>query len=129
MTKTNIYARQIAFFSAFVLPIYKLLEVPSLLAKMSKGDLLLPAFLQYVLQFFILCGVLYAISRSKIPLRERIQNRLGKGWIKVFYVLYALFFLMAAVLPLLDLEKFVYASFYDTEPTIFSFALFFIFSA
>lgn len=128
MTETKVYARQIALFAAFVLPVYKLLETPSLLAQFAKGDLLLPAFLQYVLQFFVLCVVLYAISRSGTPLKQRIESKLGKVWTRVLYAVYAVFFLAVAVLPLLDLEKFVYASFYDTEPTIFSFALFFLFS-
>ena len=46
----GVHARQIAFFAAFILPLYKLVETPSLLASFSKGDLLLPAFLQYILQ-------------------------------------------------------------------------------
>ena len=45
------------------------------------------------------------------------------------YAVFALYYLFTAVLPLLDLEKFVYAVFYDTAPTIFSFAFFFLFSA
>ena len=46
----EILARQIAFFAAFILPVYKLLETPSILAEYAKGDLLLPAFLQFLAQ-------------------------------------------------------------------------------
>ena len=46
----GILGRQIAFFAAFVLPVYKLLELPSILARFTGGDLLLPAFLQYLFQ-------------------------------------------------------------------------------
>lgn len=125
---TSINGRQIAFFSAFVLPVFKLTEVPSLLAKFAKGDLLIPALLHFILQTALLCALLYCASRSKETLATRLENRLGK-WTKLLYLLYAVYFLFYAVLPLLDLEKFVYAAFYDTAPTLFSFAFFFFFSA
>ena len=127
-TDDGVNARQIAFFAAFVLPIYKLLELPSLLARFAEGDLLLPALLQFLLQTGVIVGLLYAASRSPKTLFERLEERFGK-WSKLFYGAYAFVFLFSAVLPMLDLEKFVYAVFYDTSPTLFSFAAFFIFSA
>lgn len=125
-TKT-ISARQIAFFSAFVLPILKLVEVPSLLAKFAKADILLPALLHFLLQTGLLCAMLFCISKSDKTLAERINAKLGKG-ARVVYIALAVYYLFYAVLPLLDLEKLVYATFYDTAPTLFSFAFFFLFS-
>ena len=125
---THIYGRQIALFAAFVLPIYKMLELPSLLSQFAGGDLLFPALLQFLSQFAVLFGVLYTVSRSEKPLFVRLEERLGKG-VYAFYTVYALFFLFVAVLPLLDLEKFVYAVFYDTSPTSFAFVFFFFLSA
>jgi hypothetical protein len=119
--------RQIAFFAAFVLPVYKLLETPSLLARFAKGDLLVPAFLHFALQTALLCLLVYVVSRSEKTLFERLNARLGR-WSALIYALLAVYFLFIAVLPLLDLEKFVYAAFYDTSPTIFSFAAFFVFA-
>ncbi len=120
----EIYARQIAFFAAFILPLGKFLEVPSLLSQYAKGDILLPAILQYLVQSLVLLGILYAASQSEKSLLERLYERLGKGII-FFFILYALYFVFAAILPLLDLEKFVYAAFFDTAPTTFSFGAFF----
>lgn len=127
-TKDGVYSRQIAFAAAFLLPMAKLLETPRILAKYAMGDLLLPAFLHALVEILVLLGVLYAASRSEIPLIERLKTALGKGMYFV-YALYAAYFLFAAILPLLDMEKFVYAAFFDTAPTTFSFAFFFIFSA
>lgn len=124
----QIVARQIAFFAAFILPIYKLLEAPSILAQYAKGDLLLPAFLQFLSQTGVIITLLIVASKSEKTLLERLNEKLGK-WSIVFYLLYTAYFLFAAVLPLLDLEKFVYAAFYDTAPTLFSFAAFFLLSA
>ncbi len=126
LTKNKqIYARQIAFCAAFILPMGKFLEVPSILSRYAKGDILLPALLQFLLQALLLLGVLYACSKSKKSLLERLQDKLGRGIIAL-YILYAVYFIFAALLPLLDLEKFVYAAFFDTAPTTFSFGVFFI---
>lgn len=118
-------ARQIALFSACVLPVYKMLELPSLLASRTHGDLWIPALFQLGMQFLLLCAVLFAIKKGEGTLLSRMQNRLGKG-LYVIYGLYAVFFLFYAVLPVLDLEKFTYAVFYDTAPTSFSFGFFFL---
>ena len=123
--KGEVYARQIAFCAAFILPMGKLLEAPSLLASFAKGDILLPAILQFLAQTLALLGVLYASSCSEKNLWERIQQRLGKG-VRFFYIFFALYYLFFAILPLLDFEKFVYAAFFDTAPTTFSFGFFFI---
>ncbi len=123
--KKEVNARQIAFCSAFILPLGKFLETPSLLSLYAKGDILLPAILQFLAQTLLLTGALFVASRSQKSLLERLQEWLGKGMI-VLYLLYALFFLFFAILPLLDLEKFVYAAFFDTAPTTFSFGVFFL---
>lgn len=123
----EVCGRQIALAAAFLLPAAKLLEVPSILATYSAGDLLFPAILHLLLQFGILSALLYASSRSEKTLFERLNERLGK-WSILFYGLYAIYFLFAAVLPLLDMEKFTYAAFFDTSPTVFAFVTFFIFS-
>lgn len=127
-TNEGVCARQIAFFAAFLLPVYKLLETPSILSRFMQGDLLIPALLHYLVQTGVLIAVLFIVSRSETPLLQRLQTRLGKG-VYALYILYAAYFLFSVLLPLLDLEKFIYAAFYDTSPTIFSFAAFFILSA
>ena len=124
----EIHARQIAFFAAFILPMYKIIEAPSLLARYANGDLLLPALLHYLLQTALLLVLLYAAAGSEKTLFERMEEKLGKLSV-IVYIGLGVYFLFFAVLPLLDLEKFVYAVFYDTSPTLFSFAFFFVFCA
>lgn len=121
-------ARQIALFCAFVLPAYKLVELPSLLADFAKGGLLLPALLQFLLQFAVLVAVLCVVCSGEGTLLSRLEKRLGKGLL-VVYALYTLFFLLFSLLPILDLEKFTYAVFFDTAPTTFAFGAFFLLCA
>lgn len=123
-----VYARQIAFACAFLLPAARFLESPSILSKYATGDLLLPAIMHFLLQSLVLLSIVYAASRSKISLLERLKSVFGAA-MPVLYVIFGLFYLFAAILPLLDVEKYVYAAFFDTAPTAFSFGSFFIFSA
>ena len=124
----QVCGRQIALAAAFLLPAAKLLEAPSLLATYAAGDLLLPALLHFIVQFGVLSALVFAASKSEKTLFERLNERFGK-WAILFYGLYAAYFLFAAILPLLDMEKFTYAAFFDTSPTVFAFVSFFAFSA
>lgn len=127
-TKGAVCGRQIAFAAAFLLPAAKLLETPALLSRYAAGDLLAPATAHLVLQGVCLFLVLTLLQKSEFSLFERLQRTFKRGtpWILVGLAAYYLF---AAVLPLLDLEKFTYAAFSDTEPTLFVFASFFFLSA
>ena len=126
--KAQINTRQLCFFAAFLLPASKLLEAPSLLAKFAASDLLLPAFFHFLLQTVMIITLFYVMSRSERSLLERLRERLGKAII-VLYVLYAAYFIFAVLLPIFDFEKFVYAAFFDTAPTMFAFTAFFFFAA
>ena len=124
----RVHGRQIAFVAAFLLPLSKFLETPALLSKYAAGDLLLPAILHFLLQSAVLGVLLFVVFRSQTPLITRLQQGLGK-FFPLLCIFYAAYFIFGTILPLLDLEKFVYAAFFDTEPTVFSFGLFFILSA
>ena len=128
LSNDKITTQQIALAAACLLPCAKLLEVPSLLARYATGDLLLPALLHFLVQAGILFLILFAISQSEKTLFERLDEALGK-WSILFYALFGVYFLLCAILPLLDLEKFIYAAFFDTSPSVFSFIAFFVFSA
>ena len=49
----TVYARQIAFAAAFLLPAARFLEAPSILSKYASGDILLPAILHFLLQSLV----------------------------------------------------------------------------
>lgn len=125
MENTKVCTRQICLFCAFILPLYKLVEVPSLLARYAKDDLLFPALAHFLVQAGAVWLLLFLLSSKKRPLFDRVS---GAG-AKILFGTLSVVYLLLAVIPLLDLEKFTYAIFYDTSPTLFSFAFFFIFSA
>lgn len=127
--KPTINGRQLCFFAAFMIPVSKLLTTPSLLSYYGKGDLLLPALAQYLLQAAVLAAILFIASRTQKSFYELIADTLGEITAKIVYVFYALYFVFATLLPLLDMERFVYTAFFDTAPTMCTFCIFFLLSA
>ena len=127
MKQTRISGRQLAFFLAFLLPVSKLLELPSLLARGSGGDLLMPALLGVCVEGLALFGVYRFVKqrgRGVFACLDEKSKTLGK----TARCVYAGLLLLYAFPFLLDLEKFSLTAFSDTEPTFFSFLPFFVFS-
>ena len=125
MKRTAINARQLGFFLAFLLPVGKLSELPSLLSGKVGGDLLLPAFLGLTVEFlslFALFSFTKKTGMGPLAYAEKKNAKLGR----VLRVALAAVLLVYSLPFLLDLEKFCNVTFSDTEPTFFSFAPFFI---
>lgn len=126
--ENGIGCRQLCFLCAFVLPVTKLLETPSLLAYFSKGDLLLPAFLHYLLQSACLILLLFACARNKKPLLRSLDER-SKGLAIATYALLCAYLVFGNLFMLLDMDRFVNTAFFDTAPAASAFLLFFFLSA
>lgn len=124
----RITARQLAFFTAFLLPAQKLLELPSLLTAYAGGDLLIAALFGLGIEFIPFCCLLLLCKRTKTAPIESLERRCGTLTARIFCGVYGVFLLFYAALPLLDLEKFSHAAFSDTSPTFFIFAPFFVLS-
>ena len=107
----QINCRQLCFFCAFFIPLGKILEAPRIFAQYAAGDLLLPAFLQFVLQGIAFTLLLFAAAKAKKPLLDALEDRIGKTGMKIFYFVCSAFFIFSSLLPLLDLDKFCYAAF------------------
>lgn len=124
-----INTRQLCFLVAFLFPVAKMLETPRLLAQTAAGDLLFPALGSFLIGAFPLAAFLFLSYKTDKTLFQLIEDSFGKIAAKIVYFFLTAYYLFAAVLPLLDLEKFSYAAFFDTAPTTFSFAPFFFLSA
>ena len=125
---TAINARQLAFFAAFLLPLGKLLELPSLLTSLSGGDLLIAALIGLMMESLSFLLLFLFCKRTGSTPFKYFENTCGSTASRIFQGLYALFLLLYATLPLFDLEKFSHAAFSDTSPTFFVFTPFFILS-
>ena len=121
-------ARQLCFFSAFIAPLSKFLETPSLLSQYALGDLLLPTILQYLLQSSALAVLLFIIAKTRKGFFTLVNEKLGNIGAKIFYAVLSAYFLFSSLLPMIELEKFSQAVFFDTAPFAFTFTPFFFLS-
>ncbi len=127
--KTNSIApRQIFFFLACVAPAGKLVLLPARLAEAAGNNLLFPALFHLVLSAAaVFCVLLLAKRRESFY--ALLQGTFGSAAAKILCSLFALFLLFASFLPLLEQKLFVQSVFYDTLPSVVSFAPFFLFLA
>ena len=120
--------RQILFFLAAVAPVGKLVLLPAQLAGIAGNDLWMPALAQLLFQAALIFCVLLLARRERTVL-SLIRAYAGGGCAASFAVLYALFLLFCAFLPIVEQKVMVRSIFYDTIPAHLVFAPFFLFSA
>ncbi|MBQ5926455.1 MAG: GerAB/ArcD/ProY family transporter [Clostridia bacterium] len=125
----QIHVRQLCFFLAFLSPVSKLLQAPAMLAYYAKGDLLLPAFIQYLLQGAMIFGLLFFSAKTQKSVFELLREKVGVWAEKTALTVFSVYFVFFSLLPLLEMERFVYTAFFDTAPSPYSFIPFFFLSA
>ncbi len=123
----KISTRQLYFFLACVMPVGKLVFLPSLLARYAKNDLLFPMLISYLVQAAVVFAVLL-VSKNKCSLYELLKNTFGKAASIAILSVLSVFYFYAALVPLLEQRLFVQSVFYDTLPSLAAFAPFFVFS-
>lgn len=123
-----INGRQLCFFAAFLIPVSKFLSAPAALAFFAKGDLLIPALTHYLLQAAILAVILFLASRTDKSFFDLLSDTFGVLTARIVYILYSLYFIFFMLLPILNVERFVYSAFFDTAPYLFAFTPFFFLS-
>lgn len=120
--------RQLYFFLACVAPAGKLILLPARLAESAKNDLLLPAAIHLALQAAAVFCALLLCERGE-TLHDMLAATFGRVAAKIFLTVFSVFLAYAAFLPLLEEKLFVQSVYYDTLPSITSFAPFFLFAA
>ena len=124
----KISSRQLYFFLSCVLPVGKLVYLPTLLARHAKCDLLFPVLACYLIEAAVVFCVLLA-AKKKCNLYALLAGTIGKVGAVAVLSVFSVFFFYAALLPLLEQRLFVQSVFYDTLPSLAAFAPFFLFSA
>ena len=121
----KIKLRQICFILAAVLPVGKMIVYPATIAYHAHNDLLFSALANFFAEGLVIALILLFAKNSDKTLFERLQNAVGPTLTKGIYLLFALFFAGATLLPLLELKGFVSQILYENTPSVLSFAPFF----
>ncbi len=124
----KISSRQLYFFLSCIAPLGKLILLPARLVEFTRNDLLFPVLIHLILQAAsIYCIML--LSRRNQTLFSMLENTFGRIAASVLFGVLSLFFLYAAIFPLIEQKLLVQSVFYDTLPSSVTFAPFFILSA
>ena len=124
----NISTRQICFILIAYNAATKLLLYPSAAANTVGNALVFSALFNLILQSVIIWSVAYLCSRTDDTFFGLLTNTFGKVGARVIYGLFALYFLLSAIIPMNEQQLLVHDSFYDTMPSLLVFLPFFIFS-
>ena len=126
--KDNISVRQICFILFAYSAAAKMLLYPSIAAKAAGNALAFPVLFDMLVQAAIVWSVAFLSSRTDRTFFELMENTFGAVTARVFYALFALYFLFSAIIPISEQQLLVHDSFYDTLPSLGIFLPFFIFS-
>lgn len=125
--ENKISVRQVCFVLIAYNAVLKLIIMPTYLAVSCQNDLIFPALINLALQAVVIWAVAYASSRADKPLFDMLAERFGKGLACVVFVLLGLYFILVAIVPLVEQQLLVHSAFYDTVPSLYAFLPFFLF--
>lgn len=121
----KIKLRQMCFLFAAVLPVTRMIVYPATLAYRAGSDLVLSAALNLALEGLIVGLMLWLARRTRRTFFGLLEATFGEIAARAVYGLFALFFALAALLPLLEQRGFVMQVLYENVPSLICFAPFF----
>lgn len=126
--KDIISVRQICFILFAYNAATKMLLFPSFAANAAGNALAFPVLANMLVQAAIIWSIAFLSSRTDMSFFELLENTFGTVTAKIFYALFALFFLLSAIIPVNEQQLLVHDAFYDTLPSLWIFLPFFVFA-
>lgn len=111
-----------------MLPLTKTIIYPTTLVYDVGHDLLWSAAINLVAESLIILSVMLLSKKTDKTLFELVENTFGNVGARIVYGLFAVFFIVAAALPIMEQKSFVLTVFYENVPSFISFAPFFALS-
>lgn len=124
----ELHARQVCLFFIAVLPVNKLFLLPSLLARASSEDMWICTAINIIVDLLTLAVLVKVAKTNDTDIYTLLENSLGKVASKILLFIYAVFFLLKAVLPIIEEKTYVEITLYEVFPKHFMFLPFFIVS-
>lgn len=119
-------SRQICFFFIAFLPVTKLFMMSSMVAKISNEDMWISLLINVLIDFLTLLTLILFFNNNDKPFMDRLYEMLGKKPADALLILYAVYFILKAVIPFNEQEGYVIQTLYLTMPNYFVFLPVFI---
>lgn len=120
--------RQICFILIAYNAVLKLIIYPTAMAATIGNGLIFPALFDLAVQTVIVWSVAYLSSRTDKSFFALLEGTFNRTVARVVYALFALYFMLAAIVPMVEEQLLIHAAFYDTVPSLYVFLPFFIFA-
>ena len=104
----------------------KLFVLPALLAGLVNENLWISTLINMIIDGVLLVVVCYFLKTQNKPFCEVLSDGFTKNGAKIISLLYAVFFILKAFIPILEQKNTIELTFYETQPTLFTFMPFFI---
>ena len=109
-----------------LIPASKFLLLPSVYARFAHQDAWLAGLINCLMDGLLLAAALVFIKRFKgKTFFKVIEDTSGAGFARAIYVIYAVYFILKAAVPVYEHKKFIEISLYETTPSVFTFIPFF----
>ena len=125
--RERISVRQICFIMLIYTAVSKFITYPTQLSFASGRDLLFSASINFLIQGLIIWAVSFLCSRTDKTFFELVEGTLGNITARIVYGVFALFFMVCTIMPLMEQKVYVHAIFYDMLPSILVFLPVFFF--
>ena len=120
-------ARQLAFIVAVIFSVVKFYVLPAHVSSFSHEAGWQSLFINFSIDFLLLLLCLYAVkNKTQKNVYDTSVELFGKPFTKVIYIIYAIYFLLKAFIPILEQKNTISLTFYESQPTLLIFMPFFI---
>ena len=125
MNKIN--TRQLAIIIAVLFSTAKFYVLPAHVSSYASEACVTAVFFNFLIDFALLMLCLYVIkNQPKNSVYDTSVQLFGKPFTKGIYVVYAIYFLLKAFIPILEQKNTISLTFYESQPTLLIFMPFFI---
>ncbi len=103
----------------------KLFILPALLSGMVNEGLWISTLINMIIDLLLLFIVCYFLKNSDKTFIELLRINFGDNGSRIISFLYLIFFISKAIIPILEQKNTIELTFYETQPTLFTFMPFF----
>ncbi|MBQ9104454.1 MAG: GerAB/ArcD/ProY family transporter [Clostridia bacterium] len=118
--------RQVCLFFIAFIPINKLFLLPSLLARSANEDMWICTAINIIVDLLTVSVLTVCARKTNTDIFTMVENALGKVGAKILFFVYALFFMLKAILPIIEEKTYIEITLYEVFPKHLMFLPFFI---
>ena len=121
--------KQLCMLLVTLIPASKFLILPALYAGLAGQDAWFAALVNFLADGLLLAACLFFVKRFEgDTFYDVLERSLGRVFARIVFFLYAVYFLLKAVVPVFEQRDYTETTLYETSPSVLTFMPFFIVS-